>query len=71
MVSRIILQHSVTGDNRGNVSIAGLLLTPTTIQSWVRMVKHCLQTQKLVFQRHAIDFDAFDINEWTKSVSVI
>ena len=69
---RIILQHSVTGDNRNNVSIAGP--SPYTYNHPIMGENGetiCLQTQKTcVSTSLSIDFDTFDINEWTKSVSV-
>ena len=69
---RIILQHSVTGENRNNVSIAGP--TPYTYNHPIMDENGqaiCLQTQKTcVSTSLSIDFDTFDINEWTKSVSV-
>jgi len=69
---RIILQHSVTGDNRNNVSLAGP--SPYTYNHPIMDENDqaiCLQTQKTcVSTSLSIDFDTFDINEWTKSVSV-
>ena len=69
---RIILEHSVTGENRNDVSIAGP--SPYTYNHPILNENDeviCLQTQKTcVSTSLAVDFDTFDINEWTKSVSV-
>lgn len=69
---RIILEHSITGENRNEVSIAGP--SPYTYNHPIMGENGeaiCLQTQKTcVSTSLAIDFDTFDINEWTKSVSV-
>ena len=69
---RIILEHSVTGENRNEVSIAGP--SPYTYNHPILDENDqtiCLQTQKTcVSTSLSIDFDTFDINEWTKSVSV-
>ena len=69
---RIILEHSVTGENRNEVSIAGP--SPYTYNHPIldeNDLTICLQTQKTcVSTSLSIDFDTFDINEWTKSVSV-
>ena len=69
---RIILEHSVTGENRNEVSIAGP--SPYTYNHPILNENDeviCLQTQKTcVSTSLSIDFDTFDINEWTKSVSV-
>ena len=66
------MQHSVTGDNRNNVSIAGP--SPYTYNHPIMGENGeaiCLQTQKTcVSTSLSVDFDTFDINEWTKSVSV-
>tara|TARA_A200000113_G_scaffold203026_1_gene197853 strand:- start:5317 stop:8340 length:3024 start_codon:yes stop_codon:yes gene_type:complete len=69
---RIVLEHSVTGENRNEVSIAGP--SPYTYNHPILNENDeviCLQTQKTcVSTSLAVDFDTFDINEWTKSVSV-
>ncbi len=69
---RIILEHSPTGENRNNISIAGP--SPYTYNHPILDENDeaiCLQTQKTcVSTSLAIDFDTFDINEWTKSVSI-
>ena len=68
----IILEHSVTGENRNEVSIAGP--SPYTYNHPIMGENGeaiCLQTQKTcVSTSLSIDFATFDINEWTKSVSV-
>jgi hypothetical protein len=68
----IILEHSVTGENRNEVSIAGP--SPYTYNHPIMGDNGeaiCLQTQKTcVSTSLSIDFATFDINEWTKSVSV-
>ena len=69
---RIILEHSESGENRNDISIAG----PSPWAYNHPIVNEdgqtiCLQTQKTcVSTSLEIDFDTFDINEWTKSVSV-
>ena len=69
---RIILQHSLEGDNRNEISIAGPL--PYTYNHPIENEDGdviCLQTQKTCVSTSLdIDFGTFDINEWTKSVSV-
>ncbi|MBP66305.1 MAG: hypothetical protein CMA67_03510 [Euryarchaeota archaeon] len=69
---RIVLQHSVTGENRNEVSIAGP--SPYTYNHPILNENDeviCLQTQKTcVSTSLEIDFETFDINEWTKSVSI-
>jgi hypothetical protein len=69
---RIILEHSVSGENRNEVSIAGP--SPYTYNHPIVNENDeviCLQTQKTcVSTSLAVDFDTFDINEWTKSVSI-
>ena len=68
----IILEHSATGENRNEVSIAG----PSPYAYNHPILNEdgqtiCLQTQKTcVSTSLSIDFATFDINEWTKSVSV-
>ena len=69
---RIILEHSASGENRNEISIAGpspyTYNHPIVDESGQTI---CLQTQKTcVSTSLSIDFDTFDINEWTKSVSV-
>ncbi len=68
----IILEHSATGENRNEVSIAGP--SPYTYNHPIMGENGetiCLQTQKTcVSTSLSIDFATFDINEWTKSVSV-
>ena len=68
----IILEHSATGENRNEVSIAGP--SPYTYNHPILDENNqaiCLQTQKTcVSTSLSIDFATFDINEWTKSVSV-
>ena len=69
---RIILEHSESGENRNEISIAG----PSPWAYNHPIVNEdgqtiCLQTQKTcVSTSLEIDFDTFDVNEWTKSVSV-
>ena len=69
---RIILEHAESGENRNEISIAG----PSPWAYNHPIVNEdgqtiCLQTQKTcVSTSLSIDFDTFDINEWTKSVSV-
>ena len=69
---RIILQHSLEGDNRNEISIAGP--SPYTYNHPISNAAGdviCLQTQKTCVSTSLdIDFDTFDVNEWTKSVSV-
>jgi hypothetical protein len=69
---RIILQHSLEGDNRNEISIAGP--SPYTYNHPIYNEDGdviCLQTQKTCVSTSLdIDFGTFDINEWTKSVSV-
>ena len=69
---RIILEHSASGENRNEISIAGP--SPYTYNHPILNEDGqtiCLQTQKTcVSTSLSIDFDTFDINEWTKSVSV-
>ncbi|MBL6890396.1 MAG: hypothetical protein ISR25_07915, partial [Candidatus Poseidoniaceae archaeon] len=69
---RIILQHSLEGDNRNEISIAGP--SPYTFNHPIESEDGtviCVQTQKTcVSTSLEIDFDTFDVNEWTKSVSV-
>ncbi|MFL2950326.1 MAG: hypothetical protein ACJZ56_01725 [Candidatus Thalassarchaeaceae archaeon] len=69
---RIILEHSASGENRNEISIAGP--SPYTYNHPILNEDAqtiCLQTQKTcVSTSLSIDFDTFDINEWTKSVSV-
>jgi hypothetical protein len=69
---RIILEHSEFGENRNEISIAGpspwAYNHPILNEDGQAI---CLQTQKTcVSTSLSIDFDTFDINEWTKSVSV-
>ena len=69
---RIILEHSESGENRNEISISG----PSPWAYNHPIVNEdgqtiCLQTQKTcVSTSLEIDFDTFDVNEWTKSVSV-
>ena len=69
---RIILQHSLEGDNRNEISIAGP--SPYTYNHPISNAAGdviCVQTQKTCVSTSLdIDFDTFDVNEWTKSVSV-
>ncbi|MED5497556.1 MAG: hypothetical protein VX872_08360, partial [Candidatus Thermoplasmatota archaeon] len=69
---RIILEHSESGENRNGISIAGP--SPYTYNHPILNEDGqtiCLQTQKTcVSTSLEIDFDTFDVNEWTKSVSV-
>jgi hypothetical protein len=69
---RIILEHSESGENRNEISIAGP--SPYTYNHPIVNENDeviCLQTQKTcVSTSLAVDFDTFDINEWTKSVSI-
>lgn len=69
---RIILQHSLEGDNRNEISIAGP--SPYTYNHPIENEDGtviCVQTQKTCVSTSLdIDFGTFDINEWTKSVSV-
>ena len=69
---RIILEHSPSGENRNEISIAGP--SPYTYNHPIVGEDGqtiCLQTQKTcVSTSLSIDFDTFDVNEWTKSVSV-
>ncbi len=69
---RIILQHSIEGDNSNEISIAGP--SPYTYNHPIYNEDGdviCLQTQKTCVSTSLdIDFGTFDINEWTKSVSV-
>lgn len=69
---RIILEHSASGENRNEISIAGP--SPYTYNHPIvdgNGQTICLQTQKTcVSTSLSIDFDTIDINEWTKSVSV-
>ena len=69
---RIILEHSANGENRNDVSIAGP--SPYTYNHPILNENDeviCLQTQKTcVSTSLSVDFDTFDINEWTKSISV-
>ena len=68
----IILEHSESGENRNEISLAGP--SPWTYNHPILNEDEqaiCLQTQKTcVSTSLSIDFDTFDINEWTKSVSV-
>lgn len=69
---RIILQHSLEGDNRNEISIAAP--SPYTYNHPIYNAAGdviCVQTQKTCVSTSLnIDFDTFDVNEWTKSVSV-
>ncbi len=69
---KIILEHSEFGENRNEISIAGP--SPWAYNHPILNEDDqaiCLQTQKTcVSTSLSIDFDTFDINEWTKSVSV-
>ncbi len=69
---RIILEHSASGETRNEISIAGP--SPYTYNHPILNEDGetiCLQTQKTcVSTSLSIDFETFDINEWTKSVSI-